>query len=278
MLTIMQDAGCAGISAGVPVSGGERAGAERIAVSIVSHGQGALVKDLLDDLARCKATPLEVIVTVNIAETLPFSESAYGFGLQVARNAAPRGFGANHNAAFRMASSPLFCVVNPDIRLDADPFPPLVSALSEPGVAIAAPLVRNRGGTVEDSARAFPTPGAILRKALGAAQALDYAIDAAAVEPDWVAGMFMLFPSSAFARLRGFDERYHLYYEDVDLCARARLDGQRIVLDPRAQVLHDARRESRRRPRHAWWHARSMLRFFLSEPFRRLRAEGKLRR
>ena len=250
---------------------------ERIAVSVVSHGQGALVKELLGDLSRCTATPLSVILTVNVAETLPFSAAEHGFELRVVRNSAPRGFGANHNAAFRLSHAPMFCVVNPDIRFHADPFPALMSALAEDSVAIAAPLVRNRGGMVEDSARAFPTVNGILRKALRGTQELDYEIESDPIEPDWVAGMFMLCRSSTFARLGGFDERYHLYYEDVDLCARARLSGQRIVLDPRAEVLHDARRDSRRRPRHAWWHARSMLRYFLSEPFRRLNATGALR-
>jgi GT2 family glycosyltransferase len=219
-----------------------------------------------------------VILTVNIPETLPFSAAGHGVDLQVVRNSVPRGFGANHNAAFRIAKAPMFCVVNPDIRFHDDPFPPLMSALADRSVAIAAPLVRNRGGAVEDSARAFPTVQGILRKGLGGPQGLDYEVGADPIEPDWVAGMFMLFRGSTFARLGGFDERYFLYYEDVDLCARARLGGQRIVLDPRAEVLHDARRDSRRRPRHAWWHARSMLRYFLSEPFRRLSESGLLRR
>lgn len=247
-------------------------------MSIVSHGQGTLVKELLGDLSRCSAIPLTVILTVNIPEALPFPATGHGFELQVVRNSAPRGFGANHNAAFRKAHAPMFCVVNPDIRLHADPFPLLVSALADERIAIAAPLVRNRVGLVEDSARVFPTVKGILRKAMGGAQVLDYAITADPIEPDWVAGMFMLFRSSTFAQLGGFDERYFLYYEDVDLCARARLNGLRIALDPRAEVLHDARRDSRRRPRHAWWHARSMLRFFLSEPFRQLSVAGALRR
>jgi GT2 family glycosyltransferase len=234
----------------------------RVAVSVVSHAQGALVKELLADLQRC-ATPIEVILTINIPETLPFAAPDFRFPLRIVANAAPRGFGANHNAAFALADAPYFCVLNPDIHIDSDPFPALIEALADPGVAVAAPLVRNSRGGIEDSARKFPTLSRLLKKLFGAAMTLDYEIGGAPIEPDWVAGMFMLIRRERYAALRGFDERYFLYYEDVDLCARARLAGGRIVLDPRAEVVHEARRASRRHPRLALYHAASLLRYFL---------------
>jgi GT2 family glycosyltransferase len=235
--------------------------AETVAVSVVSHAQGALVENLLKDLARCCATPLRVILTVNVPERLPFSEGSFPFPLAIVRNDRPRGFGANHNAAFARAGCPYFCVVNPDIRVVDDPFPALVSVLSDPGVAVAAPLVRNPAGGVEDSARHFPTLSALLCKLVARGPRAEYVLAGAPIEPDWVAGMFMLLRVEAFAGLSGFDERYFMYYEDVDLCARARALGLRVVLDPRAQVVHDARRASHRSPRHAWWHVRSIVRF-----------------
>jgi GT2 family glycosyltransferase len=234
---------------------------EAVTVSVVSHAQGALVQALLEDLARSCAGRLRVILTVNIPERLPFSEGDFPFPLAIVRNERRRGFGANHNAAFSRAQSPYFCVVNPDVRIVSDPFPALVAALSDPGVAIAAPLVRNPAGGIEDSARRFPTLPALLSKLLARGSRPDYAVAGAPVEPDWVAGMFMLLRADAFARLQGFDERYFMYYEDVDLCARAGALGLRVVLDPRAQVVHDARRASHRSPRHAWWHVRSIVRF-----------------
>ena len=233
---------------------------EAVAVSVVSHAQGALVKNLLEDLARC-ATPLRVVLTVNVPESLPFSERSFPFGLVVLRNERPRGFGANHNAAFAHAGCSYFCVANPDIRIERDPFPVLKRALSDDGVAVAAPLVRNPAGGIEDSARRFPTLPGLLRRALAGTPGHDYPVADGPIQPDWVAGMFMLLRPQVFAKLR-FDERYFMYYEDVDLCARARALGLRIVLDPRAEVVHDARRASHRRPRHAWWHLRSIVRFF----------------
>jgi N-acetylglucosaminyl-diphospho-decaprenol L-rhamnosyltransferase len=73
--------------------------------------------------------------------------------------------------------------------------------------------------------------------------------------------MFMLFRSDAFRQVGGFDERYFLYYEDVDICRRLRAGGHGIVFEPRAEVIHDARRASRRRLRQALHHLRSAIRF-----------------
>ena len=72
----------------------------------------------------------------------------------------------------------------------------------------------------------------------------------------------MLFRSEAFAELKGFDEKFFLYYEDVDVCIRAWNRGLRVLACPRVSVIHDARRDSRRSLRHLRWHVASMRRFF----------------
>lgn len=232
-----------------------------ISVSIVSHGHGDLVASLLSDLSECTGSRIEVLVTRNIPETLELDPKAFSFPLELIRNDAPRGFAANHNTAFRKSRGEYFCVLNPDIRIRQNPFPLLVNALRDPRIAVAAPLVIGPDGRIEDNARKFPTWGVLVRKLVGVHQKLEYSFDAAMVLPDWVAGMFMLFRRSTFADLGGFDERYHLYYEDVDICARARERGTEIALVTGATVIHDARRASRRNLQHMLWHARSAVRF-----------------
>jgi N-acetylglucosaminyl-diphospho-decaprenol L-rhamnosyltransferase len=236
--------------------------APTVSISVVSHGQGALVELLLESLAAHARTPFELILTVNVPEARPANLASFGFPVRVIDNAAPKGFGANHNAAFRESRGATFCALNPDIRIGRDPFPELLGCLRDPSVAVAAPLITNPAGEIEDSARQFPTPLSILRKALRSKLEVDYPIGSEPFYPDWVAGMFMLFPREAFASFEGFDERYFLYYEDVDLCARVRLAGKRVVLCPSAVAIHDARRQSMRSLRHARWHIASMARYF----------------
>jgi N-acetylglucosaminyl-diphospho-decaprenol L-rhamnosyltransferase len=237
-----------------------------ISFSIVSHGHGPLVEQLLGDLKSMPAVRGgEIILTQNVPEPGWNGPPADALPLQVVRNHAPRGFGANHNAAFHRSRGDHFCVLNPDVRLSRDPFPALLDALETPEVGLTAPLIVSPGGSVEDSARRFHTPLALLRKAVSRGVRLDYPDAESAFSPDWVAGMFMLFRREAFERVGGFDERYFLYYEDVDICARLRLAGYDVRLVPSVQAVHDARRRSHRELRYLTAHVRSAVRYFTSE-------------
>ena len=233
-----------------------------ITVSVVSHRQNALVNQAVADLRRHCGDGIRIIITENVPDSIPFR--LYGT-IDIINNARPKGFGANHNAAFTRCTSPYFCILNPDIRISHDPFPRLVEALVRAGAAVAGPLVRDPSGRVEDSARRFPTPGILLRKVFASRALPDYPTDHGVVEVDWLAGMSMLFRAQAYREVSGFDESYFLYYEDVDICRRIRAAGHRVVYQPASEVIHDARRASRRDPALAWQHARSAMRFFLTK-------------
>lgn len=236
-----------------------------LTISVVSHLQANLVAELLAGLDKhCPDVCFELILTLNLDEALPFQLDGFGFPIRLRKNAIPKGFGANHNSAFAQASGKYFCVVNPDIRLSSNPLAALLDCVKQDSVGVVAPRVIDEHGALEDSARRFPTPRIILGKFLGRTWTHDYPVAEAPVYPDWVAGMFMLFSSERFARVGGFDERYYLYYEDVDLCARLRLLNYDVVLCPQAVVTHSARRHSHRSFTYLRWHLSSMLRFFLS--------------
>lgn len=232
-----------------------------ITLSIVSHRQNALVNQLLEDVRRTCAERVSLVLTQNTSDPVALASANPACPVEVIVNSRHRGFGANHNAAFERCSTPYFCVCNPDIRLPADPFAPLLSALSDPRVAVAGPLVRSPAGRVEDSARRFPTAASLLKKAFTDTRQPDYPADRGATQADWLAGMFMLFRSAAYRAAGGFDEAYFLYYEDVDLCHRLRASGASVVFEPGAEVVHDARRASRRNPRLALHHLAGIIRF-----------------
>ncbi len=239
-----------------------------ISISVVSHGQIDLIDSLLHDInEHCLAAQIEVLLTLNLSETLPFNEDNFAFPIIVIRNPIPLGFAANHNQAFVKSSGQIFCVVNPDIRLHENIFPALLDCLKDAHVGVAAPLVVGEQGETEDSARRFPTPLKILCKAFGGCRGSDYVVKNEMIFPDWVGGMFMLFRRETFVQLGGFDQRYFLYYEDVDLCARLNLQGYKVALCPAAKVIHHAQRSSHRNFKYLKWHLFSMMRFFCSTPF-----------
>jgi hypothetical protein len=239
-----------------------------ITLSVVSHGQIAMIAALLQDVAaNCQQTALEVILTLNIPEDLPASLNQLPYSVLILRNESPLGFGENHNRAFKHAKAPYFCVINPDIRLSSNILPSLMDGLQDPFCGVIAPLIVNGAGAIEDSARKFPTPFKILCKVFGGCRGQDYPVGNALLEPDWVGGMFMVFRRETFVLLGGFDQRFFLYYEDVNLCARIRLRGLRVVMTPGVQATHLARRSSHSSAVYSYMHIRSMIRFFTSMVF-----------
>lgn len=232
-----------------------------ITVSVVSHGQNTLVNELLASFDRSCASEIRFVLTQNVVDPVGLDSSRRARSTEIIANDRPKGFAANHNAAFRHCDTSYFCVMNPDVKLVSDPFPPLLTTLTEQQAGVVAPLVRNPAGAVEDSARRFPTLRFLTQKVFHQPRGPDYPVHGGPVKVDWVAGMFMLFPSEVFRRVGGFDEAYFLYYEDVDLCRRLGRAGWPVIYDPRVEVQHDARRSSRSSPRLAFHHLSSIARF-----------------
>ena len=231
-------------------------------LSVVSHQQVQLANHFLADLDAVQGID-ELVFTENVPQggvVLP----AHIPGRLIS-NSNPLGFAGNHNQAFEGCDRTFFCVANPDLRLIENPFPRLLECFKDPTVGVVAPLVLNPAGTPEDNARHFPTPWNLGRKLLGLEDGR-YHFQASpkpsAREIEWAAGMFLLFRADAFRDVGGFDAKFHLYYEDVDICARLWKAGWKVVCDPGVTVVHEAQRASRHNPRYMRWHAASMARYF----------------
>lgn len=233
-----------------------------VTVSIVSHHHGDMVESLLSDMQSFPEIA-QVIITINVPENLPIIPPTLSDKIIFIRNNLPRGFGANHNAAFLSAKSPYFCVLNPDVRLPTNPFSTLLSALQDKSVGVVAPAVVTQDGQREDNTRFFPTPKRLLNKILSGDRGVYSNPNASDhYTPDWVAGMFMLFSKKTFDLLHGFDERYFLYYEDADICTRVWKEGLMVMAFDSVSIVHQAQRTSHKRLKFTLWHLSSMLRYF----------------
>lgn len=230
-------------------------------LSVVSHGQAALVRLLLSDLERLRPADFEVLLTLNVPEDESSLVSS-GFPLRVIRNTRPKGFGANHNAAFAVSRGDYFVVINPDIRLPDLALDGLRQVVDLDRTGACAPLVFNSSGHLEDSTRRFPTVLRLLRRVVLRDRALDYEWQGRSQAVDWVAGMFVMFRREAFAQVRGFDDqRFFMYFEDVDICRRLKGLGWAVRVQPAVRVVHDAQRASARQLKHLWWHLTSAARY-----------------
>ncbi|MGC3987892.1 MAG: galactosyltransferase-related protein [Pseudorhodoferax sp.] len=230
-----------------------------ITVSIVSHGQQGLIVPLLEQLNRFSATSIEtVVLTVNIQELDLIDDAAYSFPIRRIVNPSPRGFGTNHNAAFVQCDTTWFLVLNPDMRLETDVIGQLLGDASS-RTGLLAPRIFEPGKHLPEPHRGLITPCEILKRRIRRHTPPE--------RPAWIPGMFMLFRSQAFRDLKGFNERYFMYGEDFDICARLRLADWNIDIDESLSAVHAAQRASHRQARHLAWHMSSLFKVWLSPHF-----------
>ncbi len=235
-----------------------------ISASIVSHCHGTQVESLLAQLAALgEPRLLRVFVTFNVPEPASVDRLRgrdWPFQLHILDNPAPLGFGANHNQALANVSESHVCVINPDVELipGQPPFSALVQSCQDPGSGCAYPLQTAPDGSVQDSERELPSPAALFRRRL---------LGAREQRVDWVNAACIALPVEVWRAVGGFDERYFMYCEDVDMCLRVRLKGLRLVRAP-VKVVHAGQRASHRRLQHLLWHVRSLWRLWRSPVYR----------
>jgi len=232
-----------------------------VSLSIVSHGQGALIRRLLNSIRKGVDVTYEIIITLNIPENESYLDEFKDLEPIVIRNEHLKGFGENHNASFKQAHGKFFAVLNPDIFATPLRLRPLLDVMMDRTVGACGPAVYTPEGNLEDSARRFPTFKTLVLRTLGRLRPLDYTASQVPINVDWLAGIFILFRSAAFVQINGFDTRYFMYLEDTDICRRLWKIGLRVVFQPSVSIIHDARRASRKNVQHFSWHLRSALRY-----------------
>ena len=236
----------------------------QLTVSIVSHGQADLVDSLIRQLSRQTAFGLidRVVLTLNIPEEIPDDWGKLGaFEVKIIRNKRPDGFAANHNRALSGITQGIVAVLNPDLQLVGDPLSVLCEAARAPGIGLAAPVVLEENGELADSARDLLTPSSVISRTLLRSRH-------PSASPDWFAGMCIVLPATAWRKMGGFDERFRMYCEDFDLCARLRLAGLSLIQVREARLLHAARRSSHRSLQPLIWHLRSLWQVWRSSTYR----------
>lgn len=162
-----------------------------------------------------------------------------------------RGFGPACNQAFAVAEGAAIVLLNPDAAVFPGSLDALLAAMDRsPRIGIVGGEVRNPEGGLEPSARAFPTPLTKFFTLSGLSSRfphsrlfgrgdMGYADFSKDIEADWVPGTFCALRRSMLDALGGFDERFFLYYEETDLCRRARQAGWIVLFTPAAGVRHE---------------------------------------
>ncbi len=221
-------------------------------VVIVNWNSGAQLRECLQSFAAVADDDVAARVTViDNASTDGSSEGLEAsMPLAVVRNADNRGFGAACNQGAAGSEADFLLFLNPDTRLMpgsfAEPVRYLRAHENERVGIVGIQLVDADGRVARNTARA-PTAWSMVGNSVGFDRlaprlfpphfVTEWAHDQTRTV-DQVMGAFFLVRRSLFETLRGFDERFFVYYEDLDFSVRARAQGWRSVYLSTAQAFH----------------------------------------
>jgi len=173
------------------------------------------------------------------------------------------GMGGGNNLGIRESSGQYILIANPDLVFPVDSIKILFNYLKiNLEVAIVGPKLLNPDQSLQYSCARYPNIflPILRRTALGNffpnfgesyLMKKDSHTEIRAV--DWLLGACLLVRrGELFENDKLFDERFFMYFEDVDLCRRAQTIGKKVVYNPTSVVIHDHMRDSARLP---WYRA-----------------------
>ena len=232
----------------------------RLSILIVTYNSTALIGPLLDYLdteltywfaLHTKGVSAEVIVLDNASPDDSFERvtSQYPWVTAI-RSTVNLGFAGGNNLASKQAHGQYLLLLNPD----AIPKPGAVNAGVEmmekhPEVGLGGGELLSLDGSRQVCARRFPSLLDELFRLSGLASRFpEHPLFArfrrGADDPslpskvDWITGAFIFIPAVIFERFGGFDQRFFMYFEEVDLCKRLRKSGLAVFYWPQLKCLH----------------------------------------
>jgi len=223
---------------------------DELAVVTVTYSPGEVLDRFLDTLTKATSRRVRVVLADNGSVDGAPERAAERDGVELLRIGENVGYGAaaNRGVASLPAEFGWVVVANPDIEWGPGSLDAMLEAAERwPRGGAFGPLIREQDGSVYPSARLVPSVGKGLGHALLArvwpnnpwSRAYRQA-DARIVErtAGWLSGSCLLLRRVAFESVGGFDPRYFMYFEDVDLGDRLGRAGWLNVYVPSAEVMH----------------------------------------
>ena len=214
-----------------------------ISVLIPAYNGAEWIAETLHRLAAAAAgdLPYEAVVVDNASADGTADKCRAVPGVKVIRNEANRGFSRAVNQAAAASQGRVLVVVNQDLHLQPGSLKAVHGFLTANDGLVGGAL-SYEDGAEQPSCGPFPTLAGTLWRLLLPRRMRKYDLmrsrSGEAREVGWVTGAFVGFRRELFDRIGGFDEGYFMYYEDVDLCLRARQAGFKAYFLPSAKGVH----------------------------------------
>jgi len=182
--------------------------------------------------------------------------------INLTKNDCNIGFARAINRALAHGSAPYILILNPDTIVSDGFFKSILRYIEDnEDTGIVGPKILDLDGTVQGSARSFPTPlTAVFGRAslltrlfpnnrISSTNILTSKSDGRTpMEVDWVSGACMLLRRQALNDVGYLDERFFIYWEDTDWCRRMWQKGWKVIYFPQATVLHRVGGSTRKKP------------------------------
>ncbi|MFM5806862.1 glycosyltransferase family 2 protein [Aeromonas veronii] len=240
-------------------------------IAVVSHRHAETIMSLSCLQSLAKQSNIHVVVKDNVGEST-LADYCFMHHIEYYDSDKGLGFGANNNHIFnhllpRMQDNDYFLVLNPDVLVEASTLLELISAMQEYSSRLTTiNLYRDRMYEQYDhSIRQFPSLINFFGSYIGLKNTtiIDKSNVHSPVCVDWSAGSFLMFRVDLYRALSGFNERYFMYCEDIDICWRAMtFQSERVLFLPNLKAVHLAQFNNRRFfSKHFFWHVTSAFRF-----------------
>jgi N-acetylglucosaminyl-diphospho-decaprenol L-rhamnosyltransferase len=224
-----------------------------IDIVIVNWNAGPLLRECLEsivDVSETDLVPRTIVVDNGSTDRSLHALDEMQIPVTVIRNERNRGFAAACNQGAKSSAAPYLLFLNPDTRLSTGALASSVAFMDRPEhqrIGILGIQLVDVTGRVTPTCARFPTAGRFLAAMLGLDRALPRLFPPHFMvewdhhdsrEVDQVMGAFFLIRRSLFEALGGFDERFFVYFEEVDLSLRARALGWHTFYLSDVQAYH----------------------------------------
>lgn len=222
-----------------------------------------------EDLAKCLKSIEETLLPGETEVIVIDNSSSDGTAASVRKsfpdvnliaNKQNRGFAAANNQGIKISQGQYILLLNPDTIVQENSLATLVKFMDEnKDVGICGPKLLNKDGTIQPSARSFPTfRGALYRHTafrfvrLFRGEYKKWLMKdfnhTTLKDVDQVMGAALMVRRSAMEEAGAMDESFFMYYEEVDLCYRIKQTGQRVVFVPESVITHSGGKSAEQIP------------------------------
>ncbi|MEC6909373.1 glycosyltransferase family 2 protein [Photobacterium piscicola] len=243
-----------------------------IFLSIINHHHDQMIIDNKELALISKK--YNIVIKSNTKASTALINYTNKYNIQLIDESYGLGFGCNNNYIFsylqntkQISNKDYFLVINPDVTITLDELQKLEKNVNKTTSDIyTIDLYHDISFTQPElSIKKFPTILGPIMGLISKTTRNDAYNKSKITKPtiiDWAAGSFLLFTKSAYETLNGFDGKYFMYFEDVDICRRAKQKKMHLMYLPNIKAIHKGAFNNRNiLSKHFRWYLKSYLRY-----------------